>query len=122
MGEKDKVARERKLEQLREERAGLERQRQAEVHQLCKIMLAAAPELAEQAVEVLLAEVPWFKTQYEPEASALENYQQVPFLWVEVDRYLEERHAEHFRAIQDTYDRQIAEISEKIGALERIST
>lgn len=117
-----KVARERKLEQLREERAGLERQRQAEVHQLCKTMLAAAPELAEQAVEVLLAEVPWFNKQYEPEASALENYQQVPFLWVEVDRYLEERHAEHFRAIQEKYDRQIAEISEKIEALERIST
>jgi Initiator Replication protein len=116
-----KVARERKLERLQEERAGLEGRRRAEVHELCKTMLSAAPELAEQAVEALLAEVPWFKKQYEPGKSALENYQRVPFLWVEVDRYLEEQHAEHFREIQEKYDRQIVEINEKIGALEQIN-
>jgi hypothetical protein len=117
-----KVAREWKLEQWREECAGLERRRRAEVHELCKTMLVAAPALAEEAVEARLAEVPWFKKQYEPGTSALENYQRVPFLWVEVDRYLEERCAERFRAIQARDDRQMAEISEKIGAPEPINT
>ena len=69
-------------------------------------MLAAAPALAEQAVEARLAENPWFKKPYEPGTSALEYDQRVPFLWVEVDRDL----------------RLIAEISEKIGTLEQINT
>jgi hypothetical protein len=117
-----KVARERKLEQWREERVGLGRRRRDAVHQLGQTMLAAAPALAEQAVAVLLAEVPWFKKQYEPEASALENYQRVPFLWVEVDRYLEERHAEHFRAIQQKYDERLEDIDKKIDGLTRENT
>jgi wobble nucleotide-excising tRNase len=33
----------------------------------------------------------------------------------------EEQHAEHFREIQEKYDRQIVEINEKIGALEQIN-
>jgi hypothetical protein len=110
------------LEQWREGRAGLERRRRADVHELCKATLAAAPVLPEQAVEALLAEIPWFKKPYEPGTSALEHDQRVPFLWVEVDRYLEERHAERFRAIQGRYDRQIAKISKKIGALEQINS
>jgi hypothetical protein len=100
----------------------LERRRRAEVHELCKTMLAATPALAEQAVEALLAEVPWFKKPYEPGTRALEHDQRVPFLWVEVDRYLEERRAERLRAIQARDDRQMAEISEQIGALEPINT
>ena len=100
----------------------MERRRRAEVHELCKTMLAAAPAWAEQAVEALLAEVPWFKQPYEPGTRAREHDQRVPFLWVEVDRYLEERRAERFRAIQARDDRQMAEISEQIGAREPINT
>jgi hypothetical protein len=85
-------------------------------------MLTAAPALAEQAVEARLAEVPWFKQPHEPGTRAREHDQRVPCLWVEVDRYLEERHAECFRAIQARDDRQMAEISEQIGALEPIGS
>jgi hypothetical protein len=51
-----KAARERKLEQLRDEKIGLERTRQDEVHVLCKEMLSASAELAEEAAGALLQE------------------------------------------------------------------
>jgi hypothetical protein len=69
-------------------------------------MLVAALALAEEAVEVLLAEVPWFKQPYEPGTSALEHDQRAPFLGVGVDRYLKERHAERLgRFRHDTIGR-----------------
>ena len=56
------------------------------------------PELAEEALEALLAqEVRWFKNQYDPGKNVLENYQKVPGLWIEMDRYLEEHYPERFR-------------------------
>jgi hypothetical protein len=48
-------------------------------------MLVAALALAEEAVEVLLAEVPWFKQPYEPGTSALEHDQRAPFLGESID-------------------------------------
>src|SRR5262249_32871750 len=91
-----KGARERKLEQLRDRKIGLERARQGEVRSLCKEMLSASPELAEEAAKAILQEESWFKKQYEPGRSALENYQTIPGLWLEMDRYLEEQYTERF--------------------------
>jgi hypothetical protein len=78
--------------------------------------------LAEQAAEARLAEVPRCKQPYEPGTCALEHDQRVPLLSVEVDRYLNERRAERFRAMQARDERQMAEISEPIGAREPINT
>jgi hypothetical protein len=116
----DKAAAERKRERLRDEKIGLERARQNEAHALCKDMFAAEPELAEEAVEALLTEVRWFKMQYEPGKNALENYQKVPALWIEMDRYLEEHHPERFREIQEKYNGQLEAIDQKIAALEQV--
>jgi hypothetical protein len=116
-----KGARERKLEQLRDQKIGLERARQDEVRSLCKEMLSASPELAEEAAKALLQEDSWFKKQYEPGRSALENYQKVPGLWIEMDRYLEEQHPEQFRGIQEQYDEQIDTINNKIKELGQVN-
>ena len=85
-------------------------------------MLAAAPAWAEEAVEARRAEVPGCKQLDEPGTRAREHDQRAPCLWVEVNRELEERHAEPCRAIQARDDRQMAEISEQIGAREPINT
>jgi hypothetical protein len=45
--------------------------------------------------------VTWFKNQYDPGRSVLENYQKVPGLWIEMDRYLEAHHPERFGEIQE---------------------
>jgi hypothetical protein len=116
----DQAAAERKRERLRDEKIGLERARQEEAHALCKDMFAAEPALAEEAVAALLTEVRWFKKQYEPGKNGLENYQQVPALWIEMDRYLEEHQPERFRAIQEKYDGQLEAIDQAIEALERV--
>jgi hypothetical protein len=98
----------------------LERARQEEAHALCRDMFATEPALAEEAVAALLTGVRWFKKQYEPGKNALENYQKVPALWMEMDRYLEEHHPERFRAIQEKYDGQLENIEQTIEALERV--
>jgi hypothetical protein len=116
-----KAARERKLEKLRDEKIGLERARQDEAHALCKDIFAAAPELAEEAAEALLAVVRWFKTQYDQGKTALENYQKGRVLWIEMDRYLEEHHPERLVAIQEKYDGQLEAVEAKIAELEAIS-
>jgi hypothetical protein len=116
-----KGARERKLEQLRDQKIGLERARQDDVRALCKEILSTSPELAEEAAKALLQEESWFKKQYKPGRSALENYQKVPGLWIEMDRYLEERYPERFRGIQGKYDEQIDAINGKIAELEQVS-
>jgi hypothetical protein len=113
-----KAASERTLERLRDEKIGLERARHDEAHALCKALFTAAPALAEEAVEALLAEVRWFKMQYERGKTALENYLKVPALWIEMDRYLEEHHPEQFVAIQETYDGQLEALDKKIAELE----
>jgi hypothetical protein len=116
----DQAAAEKERERLRDEKVVLERARQEEAHALCKKMFAAEPALAGEAVAVLLTEVRWFKKQYEPAKNALENYQQVPALWIEMDRFLEEHQPEHFRAIQEKYDGQLEAIDQTIEALERV--
>jgi hypothetical protein len=116
----DQAAAERKQERLRDEKIGLERARQEEAHVLCKDMFAAEPALAEEALAALLTEVRWFKKQYEPRKNALENYQEVPALWIEMDRYLEEHHPERFRAIQEKYDGQLEAIEQTMVALEGV--
>jgi Initiator Replication protein len=117
-----KGARERKLEQLRDEKMGLERARQDEVRALCKEMILTSPELAEEAAKALLQESSWFKKQYEPGKTAVENYLKVPALWIEMDRYLEERYSDRFRAIQEKYDAQLDAINKKISELEQMNT
>jgi hypothetical protein len=114
-----KSSRERKYEHLRDEKINLERGRREEAHTLCKEMIAASPELAEEAIEGLLQENSWFKKQYQPGRSALENYQKVPLLWIEVDRCVEERHPERFKAIQGKYDAPLDAINQKMMELER---
>jgi hypothetical protein len=116
-----KGAKERKLEQLRDQKIGLERARQDDVRALCKEILSASPELVEEAAKALLQEESWFKRQYEPGRSALENYQTVPGLWMEMDRYLEERYPERFRGIQEQYDGLLNAIHKKIGELEQMN-
>lgn len=71
------------------------------------------------AVEGLLQEHAWFKKQYQPGQSALDNYQKVPLLWIEVDRYVEERHPERFKAIRGKYDAELDAINQKMVELER---
>jgi Initiator Replication protein len=116
-----KASRERKLEQWRDEKIGLERTCQDEVHALCKEILSTSPELAEEAAKALLQEESWFKKQYKPGRSALENYQKVPGLWIEMDRYLEERYPERFRGIQGKYNEQNDAINRKIAELEQVN-
>lgn len=115
-----KAASERELERLRDEKIALERARHDEAHALCKALFTAAPALAEEAVEALLAEVRWFKMQYERGKTALENYLTGPALWIEMDRYLEEHHPERFLAIQEKYDGQLETLDKKIAELERV--
>jgi Initiator Replication protein len=116
-----RLHRKRKLERLRDEKIELERARREDAHVLCKEIIAATPELAEEAAKALLQEVSWFKTQYEPGRNAAENYRKVPVLWIEMDRYLEERHPNQFVAIQGKYDGQLEAINQKIGELEQMN-
>jgi hypothetical protein len=115
-----KAARERKHERLRDEKIGLERERRDEAHVLSKEMFSASPELAEEIARGLLQGESWFKKQYEPGRSALENYQKVSMLWVEMDRCLEEQHPERFRTIQEKYDGQLGALDQKIRELEEV--
>jgi hypothetical protein len=115
----DKAARERKLERLKDEKIELERARRDEARAVCKDIIQASPELAEEAAKALAQEVQWFKNQYDPGRSVLENYQKVPGLWVEMDKYLEEHHAERFGEIQEKYDGQLEDIGKKIAELEQ---
>jgi hypothetical protein len=116
----DKVARERRLERLKDEKIEAERARRDEAHAVCKDIILSSPELAEEAAKALAQEVTWFRNQYDPGRSILENYQKVPGLWVEMDRYLEEHYPERFREVQDKYDGQLEAISKKIAELEQI--
>jgi hypothetical protein len=116
----DKAARERKLERLKDEKIETERTRREEARAVCKNIILSSPELAEEAAKALAQEVPWFKNQYDPGRSILENYQKVPGLWVEMDRYLEQHHPERFREIQEKYDGQLEEIGKKISELEQM--
>ena len=115
----DKAARDRKLERLRDEKIELERTRREEARAVCKEIIMSWPELAEEAVKALAQEVQWFKNQYDPGRSVLENYQKVPGLWIEMDRYLEAHHPERFGEIQEKYDGQLEEIVKKIAELEQ---
>jgi hypothetical protein len=115
----DKAARERKLERLKDEKIELERTRRDEARAVCKEIIVSWPELAEEAAKALAQEVQWFKNQYDPGRSVLENYQKVPGLWIEMDRYLEAHHPERFGEIQEKYDGQLEEIGKKIAELEQ---
>jgi hypothetical protein len=115
----DKAARERKLERLKDEKIETERARRDEARAVCKDIILSSPELAEEAVKALAQEVQWFKNQYDPGRSVLENYQKVPGLWIEMDRYLEQHHPERFGEIQEKYDGQLEEIGKKIEELEQ---
>jgi hypothetical protein len=115
----DKAARERKLERLRDEKIELERTRREETRAVCKEIILSWPELAEEAAKALAQEVQWFKNQYDPGRSVLENYQKVPGLWIEMDRYLEAHYPERFGEIQEKYDGQLEAISQKIAELEQ---
>jgi tetratricopeptide (TPR) repeat protein len=115
----DKAARDRKLERLRDEKIELERTRREEARAVCKEIIMSWPELAEEAVKALAQEVQWFKNQYDRGRSVLENYQKVPGLWIEMDRYLEAHHPERFGEIQEKYDGQLEEIGKKIAELEQ---
>jgi len=63
--------------------------------------------------------VSWFRSQYKPGQTTLENYRKVPGLWVEMDRYLEERHPDRFIAIREKYDVQLEDIDNKIEMLKQ---
>src|SRR5262249_23784515 len=89
-----KAARERKLERVKEEKIETERARREKWRAVCKDIIVSWPELAEEAAKALAQEVTWFKNQYDPGRSVLENYVKVPGLWIEMDRYLEEHHPE----------------------------
>ena len=115
----DKGARERKLERLKDEKIETERSRRDEVRAVSKDIILSSPELGEEAAKALAQEVTWFKNQYDPGRSVLENYQKVPGLWIEMDRYLEAHHPERFREIQEKYDGQLEAISQKIAELEQ---
>jgi len=115
----DKAARERQLERLKEEKIETERARRDEARVVCKDIILNSPELAEEAAKALAQEVTWFKNQYNPGRSGLENYQKVPGLWIEMDHYLEEHHPERFREIQEKYDGQLEAIGQKISELEQ---
>jgi hypothetical protein len=90
-----------------------------EARAVCKDIIVTSPELAEEAAKALAQEVTWFKNQYDPGRSVLENYQKVPGLWIEMDRYLEEHHLDRFGEIQEKYDGQLEEIGKKIEELEQ---
>ena len=104
---------------MRDEKIELERARRDEARAVCKEIILSWPELAEEAAKALAQEVQWFKNQYDPGRSVLENYQKVPGLWIEMDRYLEEHHPERFGEIQEKYDGQLEEIGKKIAELEQ---
>jgi hypothetical protein len=116
-GREAKAGQERKLEKLRDEKIELERARREEVGVLCKEILSASPELAEEAAKALVQQVSWFRSQYKPGQTALENYRKVPGLWVEMDRYLEERHPARFIAVREKYDARLEAIDKKIQEL-----
>jgi hypothetical protein len=116
----DKASRERKLERLRDEKIEAERARRDEARAVCKDIILSSPELAEEAAKALAQEVQWFKSQYDRGRSVLENYQKVPGLWVEMDRYLEAHHPERFGEIQEKYDGQLEAIGQKIAELEQV--
>jgi hypothetical protein len=121
-GREARAGRVRKLEKLRDGKIELERARRDEVGVLCREMLAASPELAEEAAKALVQKVSWFRNQYRPGQTALENYRKVPGLWVEMDRYLEERHPDQFIAIREKYDARLETIDKQIEELERDKT
>jgi hypothetical protein len=107
---------------LQDEKIGLERARRDEVGVLCREMLSASPELAEKAAKALLQKVSWFRKQYKPGKTALENYRSVPGMWVEMDRYLEEHYPDRFTAIREKYDERLEAIDKKIGELTKEQT
>jgi hypothetical protein len=115
-----KAAKERKLERLRDEKISLERARRDEAHTLCKEMLSASPELAEETAKGLLQGDSWFNKQYESGRSALENYQRVSLLWIEMDRYLEERRPERFKGIREKYNAPLEAVEQKMRELEEV--
>jgi hypothetical protein len=116
-GREAKAGRERKLEKLRDEKIELERARREEVGVLCREILSSSPELAEEAARALVQQVSWFRNQYKSGQTALENYRNIPGLWVEMDRYLEERYPDRFIAVRETYDARLDAIDKKIEEL-----
>ena len=107
------------MERLKDEKIEMERARRDEARAVCKDIILSSPELAEEAAKALAQEVQWFRNQYDPGRSVLENYQKVPGLWIEMDRYLEQHHPERFGEIQEKYDGNLEEIGKKIKELEQ---
>src|SRR5262249_11660129 len=80
--------------------------------------------IAQESLDVLEAALPEiradnfiFRQFYEPDKSALENYQASPMLRLGFVTYLEPHAPERFQAVRQRYAAEIAAVEERIAAL-----
>jgi hypothetical protein len=114
---KEADARLRRRDHLKYKREDLKKEKGIALKEICNQYVEEFPEMVDKAVALLLHSNAGFRKSYSDKKSALENYHARPMVWVLVDQWLMENYPEKFRAVNQEYDAQLADIDREIAEM-----
>lgn len=113
----NRKAKARELERLEAQRQQTRYAHEDAIHAHCARMIEAAPGVLDEAVTALREKNGAFWQEYSPGNTPLKDYRARPSLYVPIENVLAKRHPEHFRALYDARDAELAALDEKVAAL-----
>jgi hypothetical protein len=116
---KTRQQRQREIETIKRRQEALKNKRDDAIRQRCKTLVEASPELIVPVVEALRAENATFRKMYDADLSPAENYRHTTAVWSYVDLGLEQRYPERFADIYAAHDPGLAEVQDRLAALEQ---
>ena len=112
------VIRDRELRKLYEEKEEAEREKQETIGGVCARMIDDTPELVDPIMHMILEADRGYRIVYDSSSSPLDNYREHVLLRMRVNTELVQQYPERFAAVCADYAKQLADIEQKMSALE----
>ncbi len=112
------VIRDKELRKLHEEKEEAEREKQETIGGICARMIDDTPELVDPIMHMILEADRGYRIVYDSSSSPLDNYREHVLLRMRVNTELVQQYPERFAAVCADYAKQLADIEQKMSALE----